>query len=296
MRDHSLERPWAPDAWGVVAGILSAAMIGGISLLIHREALPLPAAEITFVRAMIGLLVTLPWVWRSLPQLARKELLWVWVRALAGAVSIQCFTWNLQNTSIGLANVLFNVSQLIIIGVGFVGGETPFRRSTVIAMMLTALGSGVFWYADSARLSHAVLGVGLVGAIAASIAYTALKKATRVAKPWLINWVVCAASIPVSLLSKSSAWNIPTPHAAWILGAIGLGVLTSQYLLIISFARLPLSLATALTPSCIVWSVVGEAATSGIAAAWQGIVGAVIYAAGLAQLTTLDQHVRKSIR
>jgi hypothetical protein len=82
--------------------MLSAAGIGVTSLLVHLETDSLPAAEINLARAVIGLVITLPFVWRELGSLWRRECAAVWVRALAGAVSVLCFTWNLQHTSIGL--------------------------------------------------------------------------------------------------------------------------------------------------------------------------------------------------
>ena len=81
---------------GLLTGILSAAAIGIISLLIHLEANVVSLSEIFFARSLIGLSVTLPLVWRNLANLGQREALAVWVRALAGTVSQFIFAWTLS--------------------------------------------------------------------------------------------------------------------------------------------------------------------------------------------------------
>jgi drug/metabolite transporter (DMT)-like permease len=108
-----------------------------------------------------------------------------------------------------------------------------------------------------------------------------MKKATRTADPILIVAAVCSASIPVSLVSRFEGWMMPSSYQWIVLLLIGLGMLLSQYLLTLSFSRLPLPLASALIPSSIVWSVLGEAITSGVHATPHAIVGTLIYTVGL---------------
>ena len=269
---------------GLATGVLSAATIGLVSLLIHLESRTLPASEILFARGAIGLFAISPFVWRGLARLKERNVAAVWVRAFAGAISQLAFTWNLQHTSVGLANILFNTSLfMILLGASF-SGEGRLSMRTLSEMGLILAGIFIYWKSNETPLTANVLLVGISGAFAATVAYTALKKATKVANPWLITWVVCLAEIPVSLVSKSVTWEVPSTQSTISLLVIALGILISQYLLILSFSRLSLALATALTPSCIVWSVVGDTLTRPLGATFQGVAGSSLYAFGIGAL------------
>lgn len=269
---------------GLTAGLASAAAVGLVSLIICREAGDLPSGEIIFARAVVGLVVSTPIVWRRLGELGGRRAGVVRVRAAALALSMLCFAWNLQHTSLGMASMLFNASLLLILGIGWTMGELAPGLRTVGGLLLAAAGAWVYWFAADSPLSPAVVGVGLLGALAAALAYVTLKQATRVAGPWLINWAACAAMIPLSLIAPGGEWVMPTPQGLALLAAIGLGVVFAQVTLIESFARLPLPLASALVPSFIVWGVVGEAFTDGTHTTFQAIAGTAIYAVGVCAL------------
>ena len=282
---------------GLVAGLASSAVVGGVSLLIYRQTNALPATEISFARGVVGVVVTLPLIWRRLVVLAHPGSAALWVRAVAGAVSGLCFCWNLQHTSVGFANILFDFSLILLLLVGHLAGEIRFSLASVWALFVIVIGTWMYWYGVQPPLSPNVITVGLFGAAAAAIAYTAMKKATRIADPILIVWTVCAASIPVSFVAGSSSdWVTPTVSGFVILALIGLGMLLSQYLLTLSFERLPLPLASALIPSSIVWSVSAEALTSGAHATPHAILGTLIYSAGICGLAAEGNRRRVLIK
>jgi drug/metabolite transporter (DMT)-like permease len=278
------ERPTDNVALGIMAGMLSAAGFGLVSIAIHQASVTLPAAEITFGRAAIGLAALLPLVWRKPSALPHRQAGYLWLCASAGAVSIVCFAWNLQHTSVGVANILFNLSILLILVSGSVVGETTFSVRAAIELGLVLLGTSIYWHGEEAQLTMAVAAVGLLGAVAATIAFTALKKAARAADSWRILCAVCAASVPVSLFAGTTDWAIPSGTGLLTLLAVGLGSLASQWFLVLSFVRLPLTLATALTPSCIVWSVIGATFFNDAPLSYDGIIGVSFYAIGICAL------------
>ena len=57
-------------------------------------------------------------------------------------------------------------------------------------------------------------------------------------------------------------------------------VLAAQYLLTVSFAKLSLPLATALGPSCIVWTVLGVALFQSTMPTFHAILGVTVYTIG----------------
>lgn len=269
---------------GVLYGLASAVLAGLAAVLIHVGATNVPTSEIAFSRAIFGLIATLPLVFRDISSLVRLEMAPLWIRGAAGAVSIQCFTWNLQNTTIGMTNVLFNTSLVAVLCLGFYRGDLKFRRRLTIDMMLVAFGSCFFWYTAGEKINYLILVIGLVGATSAAVAQLYLKQATRVADPWLINWVVCLTGLPLAFLTKMTPWVVADFEGFWVLATIGLLMTISHYLLNLSFAKLPVYLAAAIVPSCIVWSVVVHEFGVSIDVAWHQIFGAAVYAVGLAGL------------
>lgn len=275
---------------GSVAGLLSAACFGLVGALVNRLANSIPATEITFVRGMVGLLVISFFVKHRLRTLTRKDAASVWVRAVAGAVSILCFSWNLQHTDVGTANILFNLSLILVLFADYATGQVRSSFRTIACVMLVVGGICIYWFGNNILPDPEVLMVGLIGAVAATIAYAALSQASRKNDPWLIVWAVSLMSIPVSLIAKSGSWNIPSTTSSLMLVVIAMGSMAAHYLLNVSFAKLPLPIAAALGPSCVVWSVLILAVYQSVTPSPHAILGVTIYAVGMGLLIVVSKN------
>ncbi|MBI5919668.1 MAG: DMT family transporter [Nitrosomonadales bacterium] len=266
---------------GIVAGLLSAACFGLMGALVNHLADAVPATEITLFRGLAGVLILFPFVKSELISLFQQGAASVWVRAIAGAISIYCFSWNLQLADVGTANILFNLSLIFVLFGDYVSGRSRLTLSIVANVMLAVAGVSLYWYGSEMIVSGEILALGLTGATAATIAYTALKKATRQYSPWLIVWAVSLMSIPIALARKSGEWVIPSALNAPTLAGIIFSVLLAHYLLNVSFAKLSLPVATALGPSCIVWTVVGVELFQGELPTLQAAAGVLLYSIAL---------------
>jgi drug/metabolite transporter (DMT)-like permease len=271
-------------AFGIGAGGAAAAGFGFANALVHRASAGFPTAEITFARALVGVSIALPFVYTRLGSLFRVRFASIWVVATAGAVSILCLAWNIANASMALANILFNVFLVFVVVSGALAGEVRITRSLLYQFFLISSGVAFFWFAGDRTLTVSVGAVGLMGAVAAAIAYTALKKATTIADPWLINWAICATTLTIPFLQVNQSWSVPTGFDCLLLAGIGIVSFSSQILATVSFVYLPLALASALAPSAIVWSVVVDAITTGGSINIQGFAGATIYTLGICLL------------
>jgi drug/metabolite transporter (DMT)-like permease len=265
---------------GVIAGILSAACFGFMATLVNRLADSIPASEITFVRGVAGVVILSAFIRSQFPLLFQKQAVSIWIRALAGAVSILCFSWNLQLADVGTANILFNLSLIFVLAVDYVTGNARPTFMAVLSVLLAVMGVALYWFGSTVIVSGEILALGLVGSTAATIAYTALNRASRKYDSWLIVWAVSLMSIPVSLLAKKGEWVIPPSSGLVMLAAIVACVLAAQYLLTVSFAKLSLPLATALGPSCIVWTVLGVAVFQSTMPTFHAILGVAVYTIG----------------
>ena len=210
----------------------------------------------------------------------------------SGVPPVLCLEF-LAHASMALANILFNLFLVFLLLSGAVAGEVRITLRLLGQILLISLGVAIYWVAGDMTLSVLVFVIGITGAIAAAISYTALKKATKIASPWLINWSICAAAVPVSLLGASDSWSISTGLDWLLLGSIGTVSLLGQYLTIVSFARLPLALASSLAPSAIVWSVLLDTIAVGGHLSIQGLIGATIYTIGICLLAAFSSVPRK---
>jgi drug/metabolite transporter (DMT)-like permease len=281
---------------GIAAGIAAAGGFGLANALVHRASAMIPASEITFARALVGVSIALPIVFGRLGSVIQIRAAPIWVAAAAGAISIVCFAHNIATASMALASILFNVFLLFLMVSGAIAGELRITRKLQISFFLIFSGLSAYWFAGDKTCAASVALIGLLGAFAAAVSYTAQKQATKISDPALINWVICVATIPISLLRARQAWLFPTGIDCLLLASIGVVSFSSQYLATLSFVYLPLSLAAALSPSTIVWSLIVDTITAGTNITLSAFVGAIIYAAGICLLaahgTLNNEHGR----
>lgn len=278
---------------GIAAGIMSAACFGLTGTLVNRLADSVPASEITFFRGAVGVILLFVFVRHRLPSLFRNDAASIWIRAVAGATSILCFSWNLQLSDVGTANILFNLSLIFVLFADYATGRSRPSLQIIVSVTLAVVGIGLYWYGNEMIVSSRILALGLIGATAATIAYTALNKASRKYDPWLIVWAVSLMSLPISLLAKTGEWVAPSGSGTFMLAGIAAGVLIAHYLLNLSFARLSLPLATALGPSCIIWSVLGVAVFQATMPTLHALLGIVIYAAAMGLMIAESRAARR---
>jgi hypothetical protein len=168
--------------------------------------------------------------------------------------------------------------------VAFVTEKAGHSISTAVYVVMAALGIAVYWYSGKLLVTGQELVVGLFGAVCATIAYAALKRAAHNYDPLLILWALSFVLVPVAVVSKSGGWVIPSGKALLFLVVISLGNLFAQFLLNLSFKRLPLAVATGLVPSCVVWSVLVVEVTQRVAPSAHAIAGMSIYAVSIGML------------
>jgi drug/metabolite transporter (DMT)-like permease len=281
----SESQPWiAGHSAGVTFSILSAACIGATSALTNILADKVSATELAFALGVAGLFFLTPWVAKRLPMLAKTNASAVWLRAIAGAISIVCFIWNLQHADVGTAHILFNFSLIFVLVAEYVTGKVQFSYSAATCVVMAAIGIATYWYGGKLVVDFGVWAIGLLGAASATLAYIALSRASLKYDPLLILWTLSLVLIPVSLLAKSGSWVIPSGNTLLILIVISLGNLLAQFLLNLSFKRLPLTVATAIVPSCVVWGVLIVEVTQHVVLSPHAMVGMLIYAISMGLL------------
>ena len=270
----------------IAPGLASAGCYGAMFYVIHINAGRLPATEIVFLRACVALIVLFPFVMGSFRKMMSAASLPLWIRGIAVELSTVCFTWNLQRTSIGLANAIYNVAPLLVLFAAWrIHVERPSLRRLIDFLFIVA-GSVVFWMGTSvhARVSAGVWAVGAVGVSASVFAAFALKRAVLIWSPYSLAWSMSLAALPVTLALKHDVWTMPNRHSIFAIGLICLLSILAQLLVATSFKWLEISTASALVPSSIVWGVLFEV-FGGSFPTPQGLAGCVLYMFGMTRLS-----------
>ena len=173
-----------------------------------------------------------------------------------------------------MANIIFEFSLIFIIGFEIFFEKVHFGLTQTLAFIVLIAGTVIYFKAGISPISVSIVSVGLIGSFFAAVSYIALKKASLEADPWMIYWTLCLVSVPLAFVINTGEWALPSMSSSLALTVIAFGTLVGQYLLVVSFEKLPLAVAAALVPSCIVWSVV-----------WDGVIdGDINLSAGLGSL------------
>jgi drug/metabolite transporter (DMT)-like permease len=255
---------------GFLWALASAVSFGLMSWLVH--ACPgVPPAEIALLRGLAGLAILTPLAWRRLSTLLGRRSGFLWLRALSGAVSILCYYWNLQHTSVGTSKALQDLAPIFVAVYSLyvlrerLGGRTGFGIALAIG------GALVIGLQGASPPSLPVLAVGLLGAVAAASAFLSLREAAVEHSPELVVWTLCAASSVVSSFALfgpdgtagvPSAWVAPrTLEWVMVLG-VALTGLAGQLWMTRAYQRLSASVASALGLTALLWGVLFEIAFS----------------------------------
>ena len=243
---------------------------------IHRCAGLISSSEITFIRAVSTVVVLLPFVHNKKGIFLLRNSSVLWLRSSLGAVSVLSIAWNLQHTSVGFAYTLFNLAPLLVILFGALLGLEVFDRTKVFTIFLVVLASAIFWHASRFETGIWVWIIGLTGMCAAAGSYALLKTIPVGFSAIDVTWALSFATIPISFAVKRGPWEIPAGRTALLVLLICALSMAMNVLSNISFRLLPLSMATAIVPSAIIWGVLLDM-TAHDFPPLQGIIGCLLY-------------------
>jgi len=270
---------------GFALALASAVAFGVMSYGVHASAPAIPARQLACLRGALGLALLTPVVWRRLPQVFDAHARWVWIRSLAGALSILCYFWNLQHTSVGTAKALSDFAPIFVALFSARVLHERLRPLECVGIALAVAGALALGVPDETAPPQLAVGIGLLGALAASTAYLSLREAAAQYSSALVVWCLCLVSALSALALPGEPWRALGARGFALVGLVGLSGLCGQLLMTRAYTALSASVASAIGLTALVWGVLLEVAFDGFR---PGLLACASYPAVLAGVGILQ--------
>ncbi len=244
---------------GVPFGLASSAAFGLMGFLVHQASLAAPTQEIAFFRCAASVVALAPLIVKLLSKLWGKDAFIVWLRALAGAMSVLCYFTNLGNISVPNAAALANTAPFFVVLFSRVFLRESLSRQTQLGLLVVFAGAFLLQSPAGSAIPLHSLAVGIGGAVSASVAYLALKQAAQRFPQSLIVWAFSVVTAAVVISSPSGARAITGLSLQLSFLAIGLLGLFAHLWITRSYFLLPSSVASTLGLTAILWGGLREA-------------------------------------
>ena len=210
--------------------VVAALCFSGMSFLAKMVATTVPIGEIVLVRSIIGTVISV-WMLR-VAKIAfwgqRKDLLIL--RGIVGCGALLCFFWSLIRLPLAEATVLFYMAPSFSAFIATIWLREKLTLLEISGFFVSMAGVVLiaqpsFLFNNAADALHLPsVGVGLLGALLASVAFVAVRKLRHTDHGLVIVFYFPFVSTLVCLPLLAIEATLPTPQEWLIL--LGIGVLT----------------------------------------------------------------------
>lgn len=240
---------------GLVSALLSALSFGLMGFLVHSRPEQIPATEMSFFRALVSCLLLIPFTYRHFHLLLGRESRIIWLRSLAGTISLISYFYNLQSSGVGVATMFADFSPIFVATLSYLFLKERISLFEVFGVILAVLGVYCANQGLSGVISPFLFIVGIGGAFFGAIAYLSLRQASKRYSSYLVVWCFSLTTLIASLFVRTGDWV--TPHgASWAhLGGVALTGLTGQILMTRSYYYLRATVACAIGVTALFWGV-----------------------------------------
>jgi drug/metabolite transporter (DMT)-like permease len=240
---------------GIAFGLLASLMTALMNTLVSRATLRLPLGEVAFARSVAGIVILGVILGRDVRHLAGSRAAPAWIFGTAGTASILCLFWNLKHANPGTAYALFCLSPVfvLIISRSIFGERVPPRA--VAGVICACAGALLFNAVRAATPSVLVVFVGSVGAFAAGISYTSLRRSAQ-KLPAALNVFALSLVMLAGTATTAGQWIAPTAPEFAALVAIGILSVSQLVFTARSFSSLPAAVASSVALTSMLWTVV----------------------------------------
>ncbi len=245
-----------PAVWMVIASFLFSCM--GVFVKFTKN---IPVYEVTFFRALINVLILLPWALTNSKLVAkwRTEPLPLFIRAVGGCSSVLLYFYALQHIHIADASMLNNSAPIVTLVLSVLFLKETISVRQILFVIVAFVGMALVLKPQSlfsGEHSTDILGrlAGFVSIFFAGTAYVAIKVATRSLHPKLIVFgFALLSTLFVSVPTFLSFTPLSLNQVLYILG-VGVSASFAQEAMTRGYVGLPASVAAPLLMLTVVFS------------------------------------------
>ena len=239
--DSANARPASAPLRGAMWMMLAGASFAAMTVVIRYQTSEMNPFELAFFRNLFGLLMVLPWIWRSgLTGLKTKRLGTHGFRATVGLIAMSCWFVAISMMPVAEATALsFTAPLFSTVGAALFLGETVRIRR----WMATAIGFvGALVILRPGEMEFG-LPAGLVLAASAFMSMSALtvKSLSRTEKASSILVYMGLLMTPVSFIPAAFFWTTPQPMDWLWFVALGLFASMGQMSMVRAFSSADIS-------------------------------------------------------
>ncbi len=227
-----------------------------MSYLVYAGAGRIPSAELAFMRATFSFVALSPFITAHVRKAFSARSGTLWLRSVAGAISVQCYFWNLQSSNVGTANTFANLAPVFVALFAWWFLREKINRPEALGIALAVAGAlsiNAPWANPPRGL---VTAVGVTGSLSASISYLALREAALEFSPPLVVWCLSAATMLACPFAPGAAWIMPHGSFWLLIAGVGAAGMMGQVLMTRSFLYVRPQVASVLALSSLIWGLV----------------------------------------
>jgi drug/metabolite transporter (DMT)-like permease len=240
---------------GIAFGLLATLMTAVMNTLISRATPRIPLGEVVFARSVAGIAILGVILGRDIRRLAGARAAPAWIFGIAGTISILCLFWNLRHANPGTAYALFCLSPVFVLIISWSVFGERIPPHAVAGMVCACAGALLFNAVRATTPSIIVVLVGLMGAFAAGIGYTSLRRSAQKVPPAL-NVFALSLVMLAGTATTAGQWTAPTAPELAALVAIGILSVSQLVFTARSFSSLPAAVASGVALTSMLWTVV----------------------------------------
>lgn len=281
---------------GVLLALLSAVAFGTMAALLSSTASEIPTSQMAFAFGLVGVVIFAPNVFKNPRELFSAGCAVLWVRAIAGALSLNSYYWNLGRIPSGDALAMFNLSPLFVALISSVWFRDRLPLSEWFGIIGIVLGLLALRSPSGSAVPGLSLLIGIFGALMGAVAYLALAVALRTKSMGIVIWAFCLASslLPLALFSKS--WVLPGLNQVYIILLCSALGLLGQWLVSLAFKKIKPAIGAALSLSSLLWAVSIQALISRSYPSFLTLCGYALILFGVYLIQTRPIPTRKQVR
>ena len=243
---------------GIGFALVTGFFVGLMGFFVHKAKGDYQFLDILLHRSIFLCLVLLPFAIKHSKSLFKKESFFIWPRCFFGCAAMLCFFLTLQNTHVGIAILLANLSPVLVILLGILLLKEEFNTSALFGSALIIAAVALLGNPSASDISLKIILIGLLGSFLKTLAFLSLRKAAVKLNPYLIVWMLSFIVLIVILFLGAKPSKLINNWDSLTLINISVISLLMQISLTFAYKKIEASFAVVLILTSALWGMICE--------------------------------------